>query len=83
MRDKQFEEWLRERDEAIASLDIETFKEFYSKWVKCGVYKMPLPSDNVLEISIRKSALAATHISPDIKRKAAEWLIERGYSTEI
>jgi len=51
---KEFKQWRKERDEAIYTLDVDTFKKFYRKWQKRGVYTEPLPSDEVIEIFMRK-----------------------------
>ena len=77
-------EWLEERDRTIESMDVERMKAFCLKWQKRGVYKNePLPADNVIEIALRKMALASMGVSKDTKRKARQWLKERGYREEI
>ena len=79
-RDNEFYEWLKERDEVTLSLDIDKFKAFYRKWQKKGVYDMELPSDEVIEISMRKCICAMANPPADKLAEARAWLSERGYS---
>ena len=73
-------QWLEERDKAVATLDLKTFKDFYNKWRKRGVYAYPLPADNkVVEISMYKMACDIPAIPEDVKQTAREWLRGRGY----
>ena len=72
--------WNRERDIAIKSQNIDVFKKFYKKWYLIGVYEMPIPSDRVIEISLRKMILLLDSASDEEKEKAKIWLISRGYS---
>lgn len=68
----------RERDEAVASLDVETFKKWCRKWGN------PYPSDDrVIEITMRKMMYHITSFSEEDKQKAKEWLECRGYSTDL
>lgn len=78
MDDKVFAQWLKERDEAVASFSLEKFKAFYEKWKRLGVYNGKLPSDNVVEIAMRKMALEITTLPQETKDIALEWLIEHG-----
>lgn len=79
-KDRHFEEWRKDRDEAVASLDLQKFKAFVLKWQMRGAYeKKPLPPDNILEITMCKMACEITSIPEDIALKAAEWLLVRGY----
>ena len=50
----ELSQWIKERDEAIYTFDVDTFKAFYRKWQKRGIYTEPLPSDEVIEITMRK-----------------------------
>lgn len=79
----QIAQFVKERDAAVRTLDIETFKKFYERWREKGVYEIPLPSDGILEIAIRKAAVHSTNLTEEERQKAAKWLTERGYSTEI
>ena len=71
---KQF---LKERDEAVRSLDLDKFKAFYEKWKKKGYYRLPLPSDEILERSMRIMILDIKSSTDEEKAAATEWLEER------
>ena len=75
--------WLKERDESIRTQDIEKFKEFYDKWKARGVYQLDMPSDKVIEISLRKSLYHLGNATDEEKAYAKKWLNDRGYSTDV
>lgn len=78
---KQF---VKERDEAVLTFDIPTFKKFYKRWVGKGFYAdNMLPSDNVIEISLRKMVLGMANPPPDKLEEAKTWLLARGYKAEF
>lgn len=86
---KTLELFVKERNEAILSLDVTTFRRFYRKWVDSGFYyPIELPyviddiSDNLLEITLRKMVLALEDPPEDKLEEAKAWLLERGYSLE-
>ena len=78
-------DYCKDRDEAVASLDIETFKAFMNKWRDRGIVPecFTLASDDVLEISIRKMCLHIPTIPEEIKNEAEDWLLERGYDLDL
>lgn len=78
----EMKQWLKERDEVVLSLDVERFKEFYQKWMKRGVYGVQLPSDEVIEISMRMAICGMANPPKRKLKEAREWLIERGYKCE-
>lgn len=80
---KEFELWIKERDEAISALDVEKFKAFYNKWKAKGVYNINLPSDLVIEITLYKMLYNIESATDEEKAKAKEWLESKGYSTEM
>lgn len=80
---KEHKQWLKERDEAIYTFDVEKFKAFYHKWEKRGVYTKPLPKDEVIEISMRKMVCGLADPDPKKLAEARAWLSERGYSWTI
>ena len=81
---KEHKQWLKERDEAVYTFDVEKFKAFYRKWVKRGVYEdKPLPSDEVLEITMRKMVCALANPREDKLAEARAWLSKRGCSWHI
>jgi len=80
---KKHRQWLKERDEAIYTFDVEKFKKFYRKWEKRGIYTQPLPSDAIIEISLRKMVCVLANPRQDKLAEARAWLSERGYSWTI
>lgn len=76
-------QWLKERDEAAKSYDVEKFKKFYNKYKALGIYNKTLPSDEVIEISMRKMVCNMSKATKEEVREATEWLTSRGYTTAI
>lgn len=76
MTQEQFTEWLKERNKAVATLNLKTFKAFYRKWQKRGVYTEPMPDDRVLEMAVCQMALAITPMPLEVRQKAADRLAE-------
>lgn len=70
-------EFVKERNEACSSFDLEKFKAFCKKY-KGG----KLPSDDVLEITMRKMVV---NIEPRLPQyeEAKEWLLSRGYDLNL
>lgn len=83
MENTIFKQWRKERDEAVASLDLEKFKKFYSKWADRGVYQAQFPNDLVAEIAMYKCAVHITSLPDEIRKTAARWLLSRGYRLEL
>lgn len=88
MNDKEIKDFVSDRDKAVREAcrtgDLENFKAFFEKYQKRGVYKLlPLPSDEILEISLRKMLINTASATIDEKAEAVKWLIERGYRTSI
>ena len=82
--DARFLEWRNDRDEAVASLDLQKFEAFCLKWQMRGAYeKKPLPPDGIIEISMYKMACEITTMPEDVAMKAALWLVEHGYIAGI
>ena len=75
--------WSKERDEAIRTQDVEQFRTFYKKWTERGFYRNGLPSDEVIEISLRKMLYNLGNATDQEKAEAEKWLTERGYDTSI
>ena len=73
---KDLKQWIKERDEACKSFDIEKFKEFYNKWRLKGFYNMPLPSDNIVETTMRKVVCNINNATAEEKAEAEKWLRE-------
>ena len=79
-----FFSWRRERDEAAKSYDVEKFKKFYYKWHKRGIYdSITLPSDEVLEVIMRKMVYNMASATEEEKAEAKKWLEEHGSTAEM
>lgn len=78
--------WMSERDEAVRTAfntdDLRVFKRFYAKYKAKGIYKLPIPDDKVLKISLCKAICMMRSATPEEKRRAAGWLQAHGYSYE-
>ena len=75
--------WIKERDEAVRTQDIEKFKAFYKKWTDRGFYRGGLPSDEVIAISLRKMLYHLGNATEEEKAYAEKWLKEHGSSTDL
>lgn len=75
--------FIKERNEAVLSFDIEKYKNFYEKWTKRGFYCIELPSDKVLEITLRKMVLLMKNPPKDKLEEARKWLRDNNYSEEV
>ena len=85
MNSKQTKQWLKERNEAVESLDVEKLKAFYRKWQGIAYEKdMELPPDRVLWVAIRKMACNIEKgISRQARLKAIVELSASGHNTAI
>ena len=81
--------YVKERDEAtikaVESDTLEPFKAFIEKYKLLGAYPtcFELPSDDVLEIAVRKMVIHETRAPESVKQKATEWLLSRGYDLNL
>ena len=81
---KIFNQWLRERNEVLRSMDIDRYKAFYIKWLKRGVYSEPMPkSDTVVMASLCKAILMWQGSDESLRQRATTWLLLHGFSTEV
>lgn len=78
-------DYVRERDEAVETLDLDTFKAFMSKWQARGLIPecFSLAADEILEVSIRKMALHIANVSEETREAAETWLLSRGYDLDL
>ena len=68
----------KDRNKAVLSLDVETFKKFCKKW------DLPNPpSDEIVEITMRKMACHIPSLPDDFKADAKKWLEDRGYTDSL
>lgn len=81
--------YAKERDAATIAVvegeSLEVFKAFVIKWRDLGILPpcFKLPSDEVLEITIRKMVIHEASAPESTKQKAAAWLLERGYDLNL
>ena len=81
MTEKQLKRFIKERDEVVQSFSVSRFKAFYRKWEKLGIYKdVEMPSDEVIEITMRKCVCGLANPDPQKLKEAMAWLAVRGYS---
>lgn len=69
-------EYVKARDEAVKSMDIDKFKAFITKTTPDG---FTMPSDEVLKITMRKMAVHITSLDVETRVNAFRWLLEHGY----
>lgn len=70
--------FVRERDEAILSLDEKKIKRFCKKY---GVY---IPeSRRAFWAGVHKTIIMLRKATPEQKRYSEEWLTQHGFTTEI
>lgn len=69
----------KERDEAVASMDVEKFRQFAEKYNP----RVQYVNDEVVEIMMRKMAVHITSLHVDIRTEAFRWLISRGYDFDL
>ena len=85
----EMKEYAIKRDEAIIESirtdSVQPFRRFMNEQGLKGVLPacFVLPSDEVLEISIRQMALHCTNIAPEIKGQAVDWLIKNGHDLDF
>lgn len=70
MNNRLIKQFTKDRDAAIESMDLDKFKAFYKKYKALGIYRMHLPSDEVIEASMRKMALASRGVSKKNKERS-------------
>ena len=84
MNKKMFKKWKSELDSVLLTHDVEAFKAFYKKWYVLGLYELPLPmSDRIIRASMEKMICNKTNMPESEKRKASEWLVANGFTTEL
>ena len=82
-------QYVKERDKAtiavVEGASIEVFKAFIKKWYDNGYLPAcySLPSDEVLEITVRKMVIHEVDAPPSTKEIAIEWLTSRGYDLKL
>lgn len=83
MNNDLLRQFVKERDEAVLTFDVPTFRRFYKRWADKGVYdRRLLPPDNVVEISLRQMVIGMANPPKDKLEEAKAWLRARGYDEE-
>lgn len=78
------EQFVKERDEAVLTLNPKMFRVFYLRWMNKGVYTQELPDDDsMIEIAMRKCICCIASATEEQKADASAWLHERGLSAGI
>lgn len=77
-RDEMIKEYVNDRNAAVKTMNVEAFKAFIRKYMNTGDMP-PMPSDDVLEITMRKMAVHSKGLDVDTRVEAFRWLLERGY----
>ena len=77
MTDKQLKMYVKDRDKAILSFDIDEMKKFCKKYEDVLTY-IP-PDDDVLYAGFMKCVTDIRAATPEQKKRAADWLTEHGY----
>jgi len=78
MSDDSMSDFIRERNEALLSLDRNKIEAYLKK------YKESIPkNENVFWAAIHKARLAVTDFSEDVKEVSREWLTEHGFKPEF
>lgn len=86
---KAVKDYVKDRDKATIAVvegeSIEVFKAFVNKWRDLGFYPscFKMPSDEVLEITVRKMVIYEINAPESTKEKARDWLLSRGYDLKI
>ncbi len=84
---RKIRQYATDRDQAIRESirtdSVEPFKAFVKKHAEAYPKGFELPSDNVIEISIRQMALHCTNIEPEIKGLAVDWLLKNGHDLDF
>lgn len=74
------QEYVKARDEAVKSMDLDKFKAFITRTTPDG---FTMPSDEVLQITMRKMAVHITNLDVETRVNAFRWLLEHGYDFSL
>ena len=84
MNRKLVDQWKKDRDEVVESLDVEKFKAFYRLYQDKVYDGRPIPkSDKVIMAAMCKMALVIETISEGTKKRADEWLESNNFTKGI
>ena len=72
---EEIKKYCEERDEAVRSMDLETFKAFAKRY---KVIPLEYVTDRIIEITMRKMAVHLVSLDIDTRVNAFRWLLENG-----
>lgn len=75
---KTIRRYVKRRDKVVLSMDVDKFRKFIRKTDP----DIKQPSDEVLEITLRKMALSIRSMPEDVQNDAREWLVDHGCEPE-
>lgn len=79
MNNSELEQWIKDRDEAILSLDKEKIDAYSRKYNMGETYK---PKDDLIYwAGVHKCVLAIRSASEEQKASSKKWLIEHGFKS--
>jgi hypothetical protein len=67
--------FIEERNEMLISGDLDRAEAFFAKHAP----NRPVPTRDVLEVSIHKSRTAITNLPLEVRKASKAWLTEHGY----
>ena len=77
MSDNYMKDLIRQRDEALLSLDRKKLDAYFEK------YEVDMPTnENEYWAGVHNARLAVKKFSKDVKKVSKEWLIEHGFTPE-
>lgn len=77
METNEIEQYVKERDEALMSLDNGKIKAFFAKFNGSG----EPPRDDVFWVAVHKAITGASTLPIEFRRKSKVWLEERGFKS--
>ena len=80
------EEYIKERDDAVLSLDLDKFKAFAKKWIDKGIlppYFELEDDDDLAKATMFKIILGLEDAPADKVEAAKTWLVNNGYHPEF
>ena len=82
---KLLKEYIKDRDDAVLSLDLDKFKAFAKKWIDKGLLPNSFIncSDEVIKSTMCKIVLGLKDAPEDKVEAAKTWLIDNGYRPNI
>lgn len=69
--------YTKDLGKALRTGNLKRFKKF------CKKYKLEIPEDEILEISMHKMILGRTDMPKELQEKSRTWLLKRGYRESI